>query len=252
MTRSFATVAATGPKVRTGCVTVFGCAGVTAGVAAGFGVELSLLRTTSQTTKASASATATTAPMRIGPPRARARQADVVPWVTGSAYESRRTENPFFRHGSATSSCRHRQPPADALAVYDFDLESVEVFDAAVGHVDDVLDARAAQERGGERAAVAGGAGDGERLVAREVGWRPVAELVVGDVDRPFDVALLPLVVLAHVEERHLSHAEPLGEAFGVDRRCRGGREVGRLPRGDPARDEAAQVAEADRLEVPR
>src|SRR5919204_5438099 len=199
MTRSFATVAATGPNVRTGCVTVFGCAGVTAGVAAGFGVELSLLRTTSQTTKASASATATTAPMRIGPSRARARQADVVPWVTGSAYESRRTENPFFCHGSATSSCRHRQPPADALVVCDFDLESPKVLDAAVGHVDDVFDARPAQERGGERAAVAGRACDGERLVAREAGRRPVAELVVGDVERR---PLLEELVCARRRER--------------------------------------------------
>src|ERR671922_172937 len=135
-------------------------------------------------------------------------------------------------------------------AMFELDAEGLEILDAAVGDVDDVVDTAPAQERDGERAAVAGRASDSERLVAREAGRRPVAELVVGHVDRPLDVPLLPLVVLAHVEERHVSGAEPLGEAFRVDRGRRGGGEIGRLPRRDPARDEAAQAAEADGLEL--
>src|ERR671924_598648 len=74
-------------------------------------------------------------------------------------------------------------------AMFELDAEGLEILDAAVGDVDDVVDTAPAQERDGERAAVAGRASDSERLVAREAGRRPVAELVVGHVDRPRDEA---------------------------------------------------------------
>src|SRR5919109_961826 len=74
-------------------------------------------------------------------------------------------------------------------AMFELDAEGLEILDAAVGDVDDVVDTAPAQERDGERAAVAGRASDSERLVAREAGRRPVAELVVGHVDRARDEA---------------------------------------------------------------
>ena len=118
--------------------------------------------------------------------------------------------------------------------------------------MDDVLEPCAAQERGGERAPVPGRAGDRERLVVRDLAGDAVAELVVGHVQRALDVALLPFVVLAHVEEGHVARAQPPRELGRIDRRRGLGLQPGRLPCADPARDEALQTAEPDRLEVPR
>ena len=67
-----------------------------------------------------------------------------------------------------------------------------QVGDAAVGDVDHVVEAAAAQQRGGERAAVAGRADDGEGAVAGQLG-QPVPQLVVGDVQRAVEVELRPI-----------------------------------------------------------
>src|SRR5438270_10270265 len=90
---------------------------------------------------------------------------------------------------------RKMSESASPLAADERHAELLEVLDAAVGDVHHRGEARAPEKRGGERAPVAGRAGDCERRVPRKVAGRAGAELVVGDVHRARDVAVLPLVV---------------------------------------------------------
>src|SRR6185312_13951891 len=100
----------------------------------------------------------------------------------------------------------------------------------------DALEARAFEERGRDRASVSGRADDGERLAAvLQFGGDAVAELVERNVDRARHVALLPLVLVAHVQDAHLAAADLLRETRHVDG-DRGARlEAGFAPRSRPA-----------------
>jgi hypothetical protein len=65
-------------------------------------------------------------------------------------------------------------------------------------------------------------------------------------------VALLPLVVLAHVEQDDLAAPQPLRELGHVDRLRRPDLEAGRPPRTDPAGEVAGEAAKTHRFEQPR
>src|SRR5919199_442587 len=175
---------------------------VTAVVVTVFGELSSSFRTSSQTTNPIAIASARTAPIRIGVSR-RGEAA----WP-----ESRTTSGYFLRRLSSSP----------AVARDELDPQPLEVLDAAVRDVHDVGDARALEQRDGDGAAVSGRAGDRERLRAPPHLRRgAVAEVVPGHVQRALDVPLLPLVVLAHVEQHDLLAPEPLREALRVEHRRR-------------------------------
>src|ERR671914_1602136 len=72
--------------------------------------------------------------------------------------------------------------------------------DAAVGDVGDLVESLALQDRGGEAAALAAAADRGDRAIAGDL-VEAVGNLAVGDVERSRDVATLPLVLVADVED---------------------------------------------------
>src|SRR6201995_1177673 len=90
---------------------------------------------------------------------------------------------------------------------------------AAVDHVEHLARAVAREQRGANARALAGGADHGHR----RLGVQPLRELVqvvVRGEERAGDVARLPLVALAHVEDLELARVQ-LGhrEAGGAQRR---------------------------------
>src|SRR5665213_2817771 len=75
--------------------------------------------------------------------------------------------------------------------------------DASVGDVNDLGRAVAQQQRRGDCAALSGGADDRDRLIWMAALGDPV-DVVVRHMDRPGDVAPVPLGPLAYVEHLYL------------------------------------------------
>jgi len=100
------------------------------------------------------------------------------------------------------------------------------------------------EQRRGDRAALPGGADDRDRLTGVDALGDPV-DVVVWDMDRPGDVALVPLGALAYVE--HLYLVSPCMQRRDVDSLERSRRPLLLTPTGHPAGEVAGDVADPDR-----
>jgi hypothetical protein len=110
------------------------------------------------------------------------------------------------------------------------DAEVGEPPDAAVGYAHYLVPSAAAQQACRERGARPGGTGDGDRpwpLGRRQIA--PASELDQREVYRSLNVALAPLVVLAHVDERDGVLAQAVGERLQASRIAK------ILPLGEPS-----------------
>src|SRR5215211_9337344 len=116
-------------------------------------------------------------------------------------------KNDFSAESEGTYTRRSSRAARGASIRDELDALLREVGNAARRHVLHLVDARPQQQRGGDRAAVARGARDRERLAVPP--GQLLGKLVVRDVERPLDVALPPLVVLADVEQLHVSRPQP-------------------------------------------
>jgi hypothetical protein len=123
-------------------------------------------------------------------------------------------------------------PPGRVEPRLQLDREAVPLpVGKAAGEGDDVLVAHLFERLRGERGAVAGGAV--EQHPARGVGrgaLDPRLQVAARDVDGARDVALVPLVLLAHVDDHRLGSLDQLAGALGVDLRNLGAHLLQQFP----------------------
>ncbi len=111
--------------------------------------------------------------------------------------------------------------------------------------VDDVFEARALEDAGGDGGAVAAAADQRQRRVAGQFG-EVFDELAAHDVARPTDVAALPLVVGADVHDVHRRLLPDLDELGGRELADVGHRIAGRNPLLDPPLQIPPHVVQTD------